>query len=38
MAAAAYEVFSNNEDPIVNELLDEVQLNIMRKAIGKEFE
>ena len=38
MAAAAYEVFSDNEDPIVNELLDEVQLNIMRKAIGKEFE
>ena len=37
MAAAAYEVFPNVEDEDVNQLLDEVQLEIMRIAIGKEF-
>ena len=37
MAAAAYEAFPNIEDEEVNQLLDEVQLEIMRIAIGKEF-
>ena len=37
MAAAAYEAFPNVEDEEVNQLLDEVQLEIMRIAIGKEF-
>ena len=37
MAAEAYTKYDNTEDPEVNELLDDVQYQIMRIAVGLEF-